>query len=139
MATNPKQILALDVGSVRIGVALASGVAKLARPLTTLDATTFTLEQLASILSQEDVGTIVVGLPRGLDGQETNQTASVRTFADRLAALGLPVILQDEALTSHKAKIELEARGASYSKADVDALAATYILEDYLTSGRVSA
>lgn len=131
-ALTPDQILALDVGSKRLGVALANGVARLPRPLTTLDAETDVLAQLERIIRDEAVGRLVVGLPRGLDGQETAQTASVRAFAKSLARFNLPVHLQDEALTSRKAESELAARGKVYNKADVDALAATYILEDFL-------
>ena len=134
MATTPNNYLALDVGEKRIGVALASSVARLPRPLITLDAGGAVRPQLEQIISDESVGVLVVGLPRGLDGQETGQTAAVRAFVANLETLGLPIYLQDEALTSVKAKAELESRGGSYVKADVDALAATYILEDYLNN-----
>lgn len=82
-------------------------------------------EQLATVL--------VVGLPRSLEGNDTAQTAETRAFARRLEnTLELPVYLQDEALTSQKAEEELRARGVPYNKAEVDALAATYILSDFL-------
>ncbi len=134
MPTIPNHILALDVGSKRIGLALASGIARLARPLTTLDADGDVIDQLARIITDEKVEQLVVGLPRNLDGQETAQTASVRSFTSQLEQFKLPIHLQDEALTSHKAEAELAARGKAYNKADVDALAATYILEDYLAT-----
>jgi putative transcription antitermination factor YqgF len=78
---------------------------------------------------------MVVGLPRGLDGQETSQTTYSRQFADELGQhLGqtVKIVLQDEAVTSAKAIAELDAAKKHYAKGDVDALAATYILEDYL-------
>jgi putative Holliday junction resolvase len=135
MSLTPNScILALDVGAVRIGVALASSTARIASPLTTLDATADVQQHLAQIINSEMVSAIVVGLPRGLDGQETAQTATIRDFAGSLKHFGLPIHLQDEALTSRKAKDELESRGKPYAKADVDALAATYILEDYLAT-----
>ena len=133
-ATIPSQILALDVGSKRIGVALANSVARLPRPLTTLDAETDALGQLAALIATEAITTLVVGLPRGLEGQETPQTVAVRSFVDGLLQFGLPIYFQDEALTSRKAEAELAARGKAYNKSDVDALAATYILEDFLTN-----
>ena len=132
--TIPSQIMALDVGSKRIGVAIANSVARLPRPLTTLDAEVDALGQLAALIASQGVNTLVVGLPRGLEGQETSQTATVRSFVDGLAQFGLPVYFQDEALTSRKAEAELAARGKAYNKGDVDALAATYILEDFLTN-----
>ncbi len=133
MPVTPKQILALDVGSKRIGLAL-SGVARLARPLTTLDAESDVDRQLQQIIEREAVDAMVVGLPRGLDGQETAQTASVRNFVTNLEHYNLPIYMQDEALTSRKAEAELTARGKRYAKADVDALAATFILDDFLAT-----
>jgi len=91
------------------------------------------LEQLRQICSQEQVDLLVIGLPRGLNGQETQQTVAARTYGEKLAAdLNLPVAWQDEAVTSVQAEQELIKRGKPYQKGDIDALAATYILEDYL-------
>ncbi|HSX45632.1 MAG TPA: Holliday junction resolvase RuvX [Candidatus Saccharimonadia bacterium] len=125
-------ILALDVGEARVGLALASISARLVQPFTTLQREDV-FDELEKIIKNEDVGEIVVGLPRGLDGQETAQTASARAFAKELEKrTDLPIHLQDEAVTSKKAEEELRARGKPYAKGDIDALAATYILEDYL-------
>jgi putative Holliday junction resolvase len=132
MAVNPNNILALDVGSVRIGVALANGIARLPQAFKTLDATSDVVTELRQIIADEQVGVLVVGLPRNLDGQETAQTASVRSFVKNLEQFELPIHFQDEALTSRKAEAELEARGKVYTKGDIDALAATYILEEWL-------
>jgi len=132
-ATTPNNLLALDVGGVRIGVAIAHAIARLPRPLTTLDATApDVLAQLERIIHVEEIGRIVVGLPRNLQGQDTEQTAVVQAFAAGLESLGLPISFQDEALTSRKAEAELNARGKAYNKGDIDSLAATYILEDWL-------
>ena len=132
MAQTPNNYLALDVGSKRIGVALASSVARMPHPLVTLDAESDVYIRLRQIISAESIGHLVVGLPRGLDGHDTEQTTAVRAFVSELEPLGLPIYLQDEALTSVKAKAELHERGGRYAKGDVDALAATYILEDFL-------
>ena len=134
MAQTPNNYLALDVGSKRIGVALASSVARMPHPLVTIDAQSDVRSQLQRIIADETIGHMVVGLPRGLNGQDTEQTVAVRTFVAELELLGLPVYVQDEALTSVKAKAELHERGGSYAKGDVDALAATYILEDFLAN-----
>lgn len=133
MAAQEGTILALDVGAARIGLALASRAARLASPYKTIANTPDSIAQLRAICEQEDVREIVIGLPRGMSGQETAQTAAVREYGEQLApALPLPVHWQDETLTSVKAEEELENRGRPYQKADIDALAATYILEDYL-------
>lgn len=126
-------ILALDYGEKRIGVAVASQAARLPHPLATLpnDAEFFT--NLKSLCAEHEVKTIVVGLPRGLSGQATRQTESAEAFAGKIKThLGLPVHLQDEALSSVRAETELSGRKSSYQKSDVDALAAAYILEDFL-------
>jgi putative Holliday junction resolvase len=134
MQTNTS-ILALDVGAKRVGVALASSVARLPHPLTTLNAADGFYEALNQIIVDEAVDTIVVGLPRGLEGQHTAQTQAVEDFTAELRSrVTVPIYQQDEALTSQKAEEELEARGGTYQKGDIDALAATYILEDFLTS-----
>lgn len=139
MPSNPSNLLALDVGTVRIGVALASSVVRLAHPLITLPSDKNFTESLLQIIKDEAVGTLIVGLPRGLDGQETSQTELVRQFTTVMQSkVNLPVYFQDEALTSQKAKQELEARGKPYQKHQVDALAATYILEDYLKDNEVT-
>ena len=134
MQTNHSSILALDIGTVRIGIAIASYESRLARPLTTLPNDENFTEQLRLIVKNENVGHIIAGLPRGLSGQETAQTQWVRDFVRRLtlAFTELPLSFQDEALSSIRATTELGARGRPYNKAEVDALAATYILEDYL-------
>jgi putative holliday junction resolvase len=132
-------ILALDVGERRIGVARSGLVARLASPLTTLENSPDLMERIANLAAEEDAGLIVVGLPRGMSGQDTDQTRMVRKFAaDLQEKSGLPVVFQDEALTSVKAEAELKSRKKPYEKGAVDALAATYILEDYLISGRDS-
>jgi putative Holliday junction resolvase len=130
--------LALDVGEKRIGVAVASLSVRMARPLTTLNDSSRFMEGISDIVRDESAGWIVVGLPRGLDGQDTGQTEQVRSFGEELQTylktngLDVPVYWIDEAVTSAKAEEELRARGKPYRKEDIDALAATYILEDFL-------
>lgn len=126
-------ILALDVGDKRVGVAVASLVARLPRPLTTLQRSDGFFEELRRFIRSEEAGEIVVGLPRGLDGQPTRQTEATERFVAQLKReTGLPVYLQDEALTSKQAETELAGRKQTGAKGDIDALAAVYILEDYL-------
>ncbi len=128
-------VLALDVGERRVGLALAYAGVRVAVPLTTLtrQGTEF-WDNLGDVITKNQVGRIVVGLPRGLEGQDTMQTRLTREFGRELEShFKLPIIWQDEALTSVKAEAELSSRGKSFSKATVDALAASYILTDYLT------
>ncbi len=130
-------LLALDVGNRRIGVARANGLARLASPLMTLVHDETIWHRLQEIVDEYDIKLIVIGLPRGLSGQETAQTASTRSFAKILQdRLQLPIHFQDEALTSHQAQTELARLNKHSDKEAVDALAATYILEDFLNQSQ---
>ncbi len=134
MTKAPDAILALDVGGKRIGVAVASLIARLPRPLITLENNETFMTALKDIIEVEGVGAIVVGFPRGLQGQHTAQTKEIETFTQHLREeFAMPIRFQDEAVTSHKAEEELKARGGHYQRGDIDALAATYILEDFLS------
>lgn len=128
-------VLAFDVGNRRIGVALASTVARLPAPLTVIDRqkTDDVFEEVVVLAHQYEAEVVVVGLPRGMKGQETDQTKSSREFAKGLSArLSVPVAMQDEAVTSVEAERRLKERGKPYDKGDIDAEAAAIILEDYL-------
>ncbi|HSX15749.1 MAG TPA: Holliday junction resolvase RuvX [Candidatus Saccharimonadales bacterium] len=124
-------VLALDYGNKRVGVAIAHTVARLPRPLTTLPNSETLLDDIRELAAKEAAGLVVVGLPRGMDGGYTEQTRAAERFAQQLAAsLQVPVELADETLTSVDAEASLA--GKSYTKADIDALAAAHILERYL-------
>lgn len=132
MAAAKEFILGLDVGSVRTGVAIAHGMARLPRPLTTLTNNDSIFEAIQKLVVDEHVARVVVGLPRGMDGGYTEQTRQAEAFQQKLAGmLDVPVELSDETLTSVQAEAELA--GSNYTKADVDAIAACYILESYFT------
>ncbi len=137
MAVHPSStIIALDVGEKRIGVATASLAAKLPSPQRIILRDKKTIKTIASMVNDQNAVILVVGLPRGLEGQNTAQTKRVKDFARQLRrTVKVPVYLQDEALTSVQAQAEL-ADKARYNKGAVDALAATYILGDFLTEHR---
>lgn len=137
MPVTHRSILALDVGGKRIGVAVASMEARLPHPLITLEWDDTFFPALQNIIESEAAGAIVVGFPRGMQGQHTAQTEAVETFTQKLREhVALPIHMQDEALTSKHAEAELRAKGRPYDKAAIDALAATYILEDFLGEHR---
>lgn len=132
-ATKGNNILALDVGQARVGVAIAGNLARLPRPLATLNADEKLLDSIAGLVESEDVSEVVVGLPRNLSGHDTEQTRRTRDFAQQLKTrLSVPVKLQDEALTSKKAQAELRDYKRVRPEITLDSLAAVYILEDYL-------
>ena len=137
------RIVGLDVGERRIGVAISDATCTLARPLTVLrtsgldgDALTVAAGEIDRLAGDDEgVASIVVGLPRHLDGAPNQMTPRVERFAAKLQGrTGLPVILQDERLTSHEAESRLATREKSWRarKARLDAAAAAIILQDYL-------
>lgn len=126
-------ILALDVGAARIGLALASVAARFPSPAGAVTNDSLAIDNLRAVCMSNHVLRIVIGLPRGMSGQDTEQTAYVRDFAKKIVQeLDVPISWQDEAVTSVQAEAELRERNKPYSKGDIDALAATYILEDFL-------
>ncbi len=122
--------LGIDYGAKRIGLATANS-AKLATARTTVG----TVAELINFIKQHGpFAAVIIGLPRGLDGQDTPQTLAVRRFCDDTlwSKLHLEPIFQDEAGTSTLAEERLKAAGKPYTKADIDAEAAAIILQDYL-------
>lgn len=124
-------LLALDVGERKIGVARASAIAKIAEPLITLQNDGTFADKLNQLIAEHGAETIVVGLPRGMNGQDTAQTAYVKQFMENLN-LESTIVFQDEAVTSVMAEQQLKKAGKPYTKEDIDAVAASLILNDYL-------
>jgi putative Holliday junction resolvase len=131
-------LLALDVGEKRIGVAIADPSVRIAVSYNTLAVDGSEHVALKQIVAQERVSVIVVGYPRNQAGEMTAQTRYVEQFADTLRDLGPEIVFQDESVTSIQAEKLLVAQKKPYTKADIDALAASIILQDYLERhGRV--
>lgn len=132
-------VMALDVGEKRIGVALAHGSVAIAIPLETVEVDGREIDKLRDIITRESVSQIVVGYPRNQSGDATAQTAYVVNFAERLNDLQLPIVFQDESLTSVHAEQYLKLHGKAYEKGDIDKVAASIILQDYLEqhNGRI--
>jgi putative Holliday junction resolvase len=139
------RIVGLDVGERRIGVAVSDVSRTLARPLGVLrpagldlDAVQVSADEIARLAREEDgVVSIVVGLPRRLDGTPTDMTLRVERFARQLETrTALPVTLQDERLSSREAESRLALREKDWRvrKQRLDAAAAAVILQDYLDS-----
>lgn len=130
--TSPRSLLALDVGEKRIGVALADMQIKIAIAYDTLQVDGTEAEAIKEIVAREKIEAIVVGYPRNQSGAPTAQTKYVEKYIDQLAFDQVPVYFQDESLTSVRAEELLKSQKKPYSKADIDALAASLILQDYL-------
>ena len=135
------RVVAFDVGLRRTGVAVSDASGMLARPLRVIEGGNV-LDQATRVVedTSEDadpVVTIVVGLPRRLDGSDTALTPVARGFAESIGArTGLPVVLQDERLSSVEAESRLAVREKDWRvrKAMLDAASAAIILQDYLDS-----
>lgn len=125
-------VLAIDYGEKRVGVARASVIARLPEPLVTLENNSKLLSEIKKLAEEQNATTLVVGLPRSLEGVDTEQTMKVRDFIDQLHQEGFSVVAQDEAVTSEYAKSELLSTKKAFGKSDIDQLAAVYILQDYL-------
>lgn len=131
--TDLTTVMALDIGEQRTGVAIARAGLGIATPLQLLQQTKDLPEQVANLVKTEAVTTLVIGLPRNLQGNKTDQTRFIEVQAAEIKRhVTVPVYFVDEALTSVKAEEELRAKGVQTDKGQVDMLAATYILEDFL-------
>lgn len=131
-------ILGLDIGTVRVGVARASWPDGIPNPLTTLTNDEHLVGKIVSLIESENALAVVAGLPRSLNGHDTAQTDITEDFIAHLRnELEVKIYTQDEAGTSLKAEAELKARKKPYSKADIDALSAVYILEDFISGHKM--
>lgn len=131
-----KRYLGIDYGAKRVGVAVGDTDTGFARGLTTLTNVPSLLDDLRRLAKENDIDGYILGLPRNLEGGDTSQTAVVRKFAQALEKLGLPVILQDEALTTEQAAANLGPRLVVKNTGQLDQEAARIILEDYLREHR---
>jgi putative Holliday junction resolvase len=137
------RVLGIDYGARRIGLALSDATATLAspwrmlqRPPSEAQTLRILITEITTLAQDEDgLEAGVVGWPRRLDGSPTDQTPIVEAFARALKAqLDVPVILQDERLSSTEAESRLARRERDWRKRkqQIDAAAAAVILQDYL-------
>src|SRR3954466_4912145 len=127
------RILALDHGAARCGWAVSDPSGTVVTPLDAVERpdTRRGLAAVARVAREREVKRVVVGLPLTLAGEEGEQAARARAFADRLAAeLDVPVELHDERLTTRLAE---RVGGGS----DADSRAAAHLLESYLVRAGV--
>ena len=130
------KIIGLDVGEKRIGVARADFDTKIAIPVGFVEVNGLEFEQIARIARLSNTTLFVLGLPRNNSGEETKQSLYVRSFAKQLKRKipGAKIRFQDESLTSVVAEERLKKRKKNYQKGDIDAEAASIILQDFIES-----
>ena len=137
------RVLGIDYGRRRIGLALSDATGMLARPWKTIPRVGNTVQVAAALagealaLGREDDGlaAVVLGYPRRLSGEASEQTPAVEMLAAQLRrVLEVPLVLQDERLSSHEAEQLLARREKDWRKRKplLDATAAAVILQDYL-------
>lgn len=132
------KILAVDLGKARTGLAICDEGEVLASPVRVISERNW--DRLTSIIVQEaktlSAKQIVVGLPRNMDGSEGESAQNARAFAEQLKALtSISIVLWDErgtTITAHEYLNDTDTRGKK-RKAVIDAVAATVILQDYLS------
>lgn len=134
------RVLGLDVGDRRIGLALSDETRTLATGLPTLERVgpKKDVKAVADLARRHEVGHIVVGLPRRLDGSIGPQAEKVREFTSRVrAAVSVPVVEWDERFTTVIAEQTLIEGGVRRSdrRKVVDKVAAVLILQNYLDAG----
>ena len=130
------RVLALDYGSARCGCALSDPTGTLATPIEAIErpATRKGFARVVELVRDREAERVVVGLPLGLSGDDTEQTREARAWADRLAgAVAVPVELYDERFTTAIAARETTSHAPRTSE---DSRAAAVLLEDWLTRHR---
>ena len=131
-------MLGLDLGDVRIGVAISDPERRLAVPVGTVHTgAPADLKAIADLVREHDVSLVVVGHPRLLSGEVGDRARKAEAFADALGgAVPVPVVLHDERLSTAEADRALREAGASgrERRRAVDRSAATVILQSYLDS-----
>ena len=135
------RVLAVDPGAKRVGLAVSDPTETIAQPLATIPAEPAeTLPaRLAEVAKKEEVGRIVVGLPRRLDGTLGPEARAARELAAEIRrASGLPVVMVDERLTTAAAERSLLEAGMRREKrrANIDRVAAAILLQSHLDRKR---
>jgi putative holliday junction resolvase len=123
------RVLALDYGSARCGCALSDPTGTLATPIDPIErpGTRRGFARVTDLVRDREVERVVVGLPLGLSGADTEQTREARAFAERLAgAVAVPVEMYDERFTTAIAARSRDARTSE------DSRAAAVLLDDWL-------
>jgi putative Holliday junction resolvase len=132
-----KRWLGLDLGHVRIGVALSDTLGMTAQPLTVLqsEGTQKDIIAIGELVNEHEVSQVVVGLPINMDGTESKQTQKIREFSTKLSnRLNVPVFFIDERLTSRQAERMMTESGVTAKKqrGKVDQIAAALLLQSAL-------
>ena len=131
------RLLAIDYGEKRLGLAISDPNQIISKPLKTiiLSDSQYIYNELEKIISDYEIQKLIIGLPLGMDGKNTQQTSKVEAFKEDLQnKISIPVILFDERLSSVSAKKSLISQGikTGHNKSKIDQTAAAIFLQHYL-------
>ena len=128
--------LGIDFGTKRVGLALSDRSNMIASPYKTLNYVSEKdlITQLEIIVTKNDIEILVLGLPINMKGKDTAQTIKVRNFKEILSALRIPIVYEDERLSSVSAinSLMLQNVKTGHNKPEIDKTAAAIILQQYL-------
>ena len=128
--------LGIDFGTKRVGLALSDRSNIIASPYRTLNYVSEKdlITQLETIVTKNDIEILVLGLPINMKGEDTAQTIKVRDFKEILSALRIPIVYEDERLSSVSAinSLMLQNVKTGHNKPEIDKTAAAIILQQYL-------
>ena len=134
-----KRIIGIDYGEVRVGISLSDLTQTIAKPFRTISYKNLDdlLTQLKEIIIANEVDKLVVGIPYNMKGEDTKQTVKVKEFISFLEShLSYDIALIDERLSSIEAKKTMHKMNikTGHNKSDIDKIAASVILQEYLDS-----
>lgn len=136
------RILAVDYGDVRVGLAVSDPLLITAQGLDTFTSNgndKKLISHISELIKKYDINKVVVGNPKNMDGSSSKKSDKIKELLPLLEKLGVDVILWDERLTTVSAYKTMRELNISQKKKNeyADKLAATYILEGYLSSIRI--
>jgi len=130
-----EKILGLDLGSVRIGLALSDELGWMAHPWQTLSRSPQSVKEILKLIEEKNISTVIVGLPRKLDGTYGPAAEACRTFAEELKKqTPAKIILWDERFTTAMASRQLQEAGRNQKqqRSIIDQAAAQQILQSWM-------
>lgn len=131
------RLLAIDYGEKRLGLAISDPNQIISKPLKTiiLSDSKYIYNELEKIISDYEIQKLIIGLPVGMNGKNTQQTRKVEAFREFLQnKIDIPIILFDERLSSVSAKKSLISQGVKtgHNKSKIDQTAAAIFLQHFL-------
>jgi putative Holliday junction resolvase len=129
------RVLGVDLGSVRIGLAISDDLGWMAHPWQTLSRSPSSASEITRLVAEKNVSTIIVGLPRNMNGTYGSASEACRAFARELEQrTTAEVILWDERLTTAAAARSLHevGRSSKQQRSIIDQVAAQQILQDWM-------